>query len=197
VRVAPARPGISAHSLSGETVVRIEGPPLAAVLSEHKGALVAQWLQQMLQTYPKSSAGFLSQQQDPFQNPVGYTLKEGLSILFDGLVQSADLSKMQPALDGIIRIRAVQDIVPSRAVAFIFLFKRIIRAEFTEDSARFLDEIAALESRVDEMALLAFDLFMKCRERIYEIKANESKRMAFLVERSHLKETSDPVNKAR
>jgi hypothetical protein len=33
------------------------------------------------------------------------------------------------------------------------------------------------------MALLAFDLFMKCRERIYEIKANEARRRMFLLER--------------
>ena len=35
------------------------------------------------------------------------------------------------------------------------------------------------------MALLAFDLFMKCRERIYEIRANEAKRRIFVLERMH------------
>ncbi len=35
------------------------------------------------------------------------------------------------------------------------------------------EELAALESRIDDMALLAFDLFMGCREKIYELRANE------------------------
>lgn len=167
------------------------------MLLEHKGALVVKWLQQMLQTYPEPSVNFLSHQRDPFRNPVGHTLKEGLSILFDELVQPTTVSAMQPALDGIIRIRAVQDISASRAVAFIFLLKRIVKAEFPKDSVRFADDLAALEVRIDEMALLAFDLFMKCREQIFEIKANESRRMTFLAERIHLKETADPVNKTR
>jgi hypothetical protein len=35
------------------------------------------------------------------------------------------------------------------------------------------------------MALLAFDLFMKCREQIYEIKTSEAKRRLFMLERMH------------
>jgi hypothetical protein len=37
------------------------------------------------------------------------------------------------------------------------------------------------------MALLAFDLYMKCREKIYEIKAEEAKRRVYLLERVSLK----------
>ncbi len=35
------------------------------------------------------------------------------------------------------------------------------------------------------MALLGFDLFMRCRERIYEIKANEAKRRLYVLERMY------------
>ena len=31
------------------------------------------------------------------------------------------------------------------------------------------------ESKIDTMALLAFDIYMKCREKIYEIKLDEVK----------------------
>jgi hypothetical protein len=170
---------------------------LSAVLIEHKSVLVARWLQQMLQTYPEPSLNFLTQQQDPFRNPIGHTLKEGLSMLFDGILQPGAVSAMQPALDNIIRIRAVQDISASRAISFVFLLKQIIRAEFPKDAARFADDLAALEARIDETTLLAFDLFMKCREQIFELKANEGRRMAFVAERIQLKETAGPVNKTR
>jgi hypothetical protein len=181
--------------------VRTEGPSLAAALSERKNALIAEWLRQMLQTWPETSVKFLFQEQDPFRNPVGNTLKEGLSTLFDRLVEPTNTSAAQEALDGIIRIRAVQEVSASQAVAFLFLIKRIIRAELAADSARFQDALSALDVRTDTMALSAFDLFMSCRERIYQIKANETKRMAFMNERIRLKEAGavagNPADEAR
>jgi hypothetical protein len=41
-----------------------------------------------------------------------------------------------------------------------------------------------LDSRIDELALMAFDLYVKYRERIYEAKANEAKRRVYVLERS-------------
>jgi hypothetical protein len=150
---------------------------LTALLSERKSGLVSKWLDQMLLTYPESSANYLSGQQDQFRNPVGYRLKEGLSILFDSLAQPEKADAAKRALESIIKLRAVQDVSAGQAVAFIFLLKRILRVEFGSEIARFPDEFAALDLRIDELALLAFDLFVKCREQIYEIKMNESKRM--------------------
>jgi hypothetical protein len=182
--------------------VRTEGPSLTAILSKRKNALIAEWLRQMLQTWPEASAKFLFLEQDRFRNPVGNTLKEGLSALFDSLVGPATASvAAQEALDGIIRIRAVQEVSASQAVAFVFTIKRIIRRELTAESAALRDELSALEVRADEMALSAFDLFVKCRERMHEIKANETRRMAFLSERIRLKEADtlagNPADEAR
>jgi hypothetical protein len=170
---------------------------LSAVLEENKSSLVARWLQQVLRTYQEPSADFLAQQRDPFRNPVGHTLKDGLSALFDWLVHPASESAMRSTLDDIIRIRAVQDLPASRAVSFVYFLKQIVRAELSKDAARFSDDLAALEVRIDEMALLAFDMFMKCRERIYELKTNESRRRDFVAERIKQKETADPLSKAR
>jgi hypothetical protein len=177
--------------------VKTEGPPLTALLSEHKSSIVAKWLEWILKAYSDSAGSFLSREGDPFRNPVGYTLREGLSLVFDRLVQAEDVAAMNTVLDGIVRIRAVQDISASQALAFVFVLKRIIRAELSSEAARFADELAALEFRIDEVALLAFDLFMKCREQIYEIKANERKRMAFLLEKAHLRNTGRSIEQER
>jgi hypothetical protein len=49
------------------------------------------------------------------------------------------------------------------------------------------EEMTILEARIDEMALLSFDIYMKCKERIYEIKADEVKRMTFrLIQKANL-----------
>ena len=172
-------------------------PSFEALLFKRKSTIVAKWLRQTLQTYPEPSVNFLSQQPDPFRNPVGHTLKEGLSTLFDGIVRPADGAPTQSALDAILRIRAVQDVAAGRAISFLFLLKRIIKSEFPESSVNFSDELAAVEIRIDEMTLLAFDVYVKCREQIAAIKSNESRRMSFLAERIHLKSTAGAVNVTR
>ena len=84
-------------------------------------------------------------------------------------------------LDGIVRIRAVQDFAPSQAVSFIFVLKGVVRGELKNEllENRFSEELAAFDSAVDVLALFAFDIYMKCREKIYELKAKEATNMTF------------------
>jgi hypothetical protein len=163
---------------------------LSAALTGHRNKIIEKWIAGVLRTYPESTTKFLSQKQDPFRNPVGHALQENLAALFDGLLQLADIQSLLPFLDGIVRIRAVQDFTAGQAVAFSFQLKKIIREEFSADLLRYSKEIAALEGRIDELALLAFDLFTKCREQMYESKVNEIKRRAFILERIQEKERS-------
>jgi hypothetical protein len=167
--------------------VVIERMPLSTALAVHKGDIVKRWFEQVIQTYPESTKKFLSDERDPFHNPVGHTMQEGLSDLFNGLIQSIDLASLTPVLDGIVRIRAVQDYTAGQAIAFPFLLKQIIRTELAADVPRYSDELVALEARIDELALLAFDIFMRCREQVYEIKVNEIKRRSFILERARQK----------
>jgi hypothetical protein len=171
-------------------MVTTESMPLSKALANQRSAIVDKWFERLLGTYPESTTKFLSQEKDPFQNPVGHTLKEGLSNLFDGLMQPIDVASLAPMLDGIVRIRAVQDFTASQALAFPFLLKQIIRTEFAADVQRYSSELLALEARIDKLALLAFDLFVRCREQMYELKVNEIKRRSFVLERAHQKEQS-------
>jgi hypothetical protein len=164
--------------------VKTESLPLSAALANRRSAVVRRWLERLLEAYPESTTRFLSEEKDPFRNPVGHTLHEGLEALFDGLLQPAETASLAPVLDGIVRIQAVQDFTAGQAVAFPFLLKQILRTEFAADVRRHSDELALLEARIDELALLAFDLFMKCREQVYALKVNETKRRAFILERT-------------
>ncbi|MEE8542029.1 MAG: hypothetical protein V3S66_10250, partial [Desulfobacterales bacterium] len=40
-------------------------------------------------------------------------------------------------------------------------------------------ELRSLETNIDRVGLMAFDIYMRCREKIYEIKANETKNSTF------------------
>ncbi len=159
--------------------------PLMQALATKKSTIVKAWLARTLQTYPGNTSRFLAQENDPFRNPVGHTLKTAFPVLLHELLGEMNASKITPVLDGVIRIRAVQDFTAGQAVAFVFLLKKVLREELRSEiqSDREGEGLAAIEGRIDEMALLAFDLFMKCRERIYEIKANEARRRMFLLER--------------
>ena len=168
-----------------------EGMRLSELLQVHRSAIVGKWIERLLETYPESTRKIFLQEKDPFQNPVGHNLKEGLSSLFDGLAQSVDMASLSPVVDAIVRIRAVQDFSAGQALAFPFLLKQIIRKELAADTQQYSIEISALETRIDELALLAFDLFVKCREQVHELKVNEIKRRSFMLERAHRKEQSD------
>ncbi len=163
------------------TAVPPKGLPLSASLANQRDNLVRKWFEGIVQTYPESTTRFLDQEKDPFRNPIGHTLKESLSAIFDGLIHPKELASLTPELNDIVRMRAVADFSAGQAVSFPFLLKKVLREECTADVSRCPEEFVDLETRIDEMALLAFDLYMKSREQLYEIKYNEAKRSTFML----------------
>jgi len=146
--------------------------------------ILEQWIARTVQSYPSSAAAFLSGEEDPFRNPVGHTLRQSLTILYDELRGSMDATRIASALDAFVRIRAVQDLSPSQAVGFVFLLKPIVR-EFAQQSGQALldnrindridDRIHdRMDDRIDRLALMAFDKYMQCREQVAEIRKRES-----------------------
>ena len=151
-------------------------------LKEKKPAILKKWFDAVADTYPENTSGFLKKQKAQFANPVGYTLAEGLDGLFDALLKGMIPETVKTCLDGIVRIRAIQDFPPSEALAFIFQLKKIVRQELGGEillKPGMTDELAAFDSTIDDLALFAFDIYMKCREKIYELKAKEATNMTF------------------
>ncbi len=163
---------------------------LANLLSQKRTEILRRWFDILLETYPPETSTFLRKQKDRFTNPVGATIFEGLSGLFDELLKEGKPEKLSPFLDNIIRIRAIQDFSPSDAVSFILPLKGVIREELGNEIFRNGDiaqEFVALESRIDALVLLSFDIFVKCREKLSELKADEVKRRTFrLLQRANL-----------
>ena len=132
--------------------------------------ILEQWIARTIQSYPPATAPFLAREDDPFRNPVGHTLRESLTTLFEQLHGNMETVHIAPALDAILRIRAVQDLTASQAVGFVFLLKPIVR-ELAPEA-----EQVTLNDRIDRLALLAFDKYMQCREQLAEIRLSESRR---------------------
>ncbi|MCP4111527.1 MAG: hypothetical protein GY749_39380 [Desulfobacteraceae bacterium] len=151
---------------------------LKEFLNKRKNAIIKKWFDMVVDTYPADTSRFLKSQKDPFSNPVGATTMNGLEALFDELLNSMNHEKIISSLDPIIRIRAVQDFSPSKAAGFTFFLKTIIRENINKENHNY-DELLSLESNIDEIGLIGFDIYMKCREKIFDIRANEHRNRFF------------------
>mgnify|MGYP001037253223 CR=1 FL=1 len=151
------------------------------LLVQHRSAIVSKWFEAVVETYHEEARGTLRKQNAPFTNPVGFNTAQGLEGLFDGIVQGMLPQDTSRFLDGIVRIRAVQAFAPSDAVRFIFRLKEIVRTELGDalKDPAVISGLAGFDGVVDDLALFAFDLYMQCREKLYDIKANEARNMTF------------------
>ncbi len=160
---------------------------LNELLSEKRQAILAKWFDSILETYPQDTAVFLKRQKDRFANPVGSTIYNAMDSILGDILSGSD-NKIPKALDDIIRIRAIQGFAPSDALSFILHLKEIVSEGLKNEinSAQLAYELKAFDKRVDDLLMLCFDLYMKCREKIYDLKANELRNMTYkLLERAN------------
>lgn len=150
---------------------------LKRLLHDKKSSIAEKWCAVVLESYPEESRNFLRRQKDRFANPIGATIFEGIGSIYDELLSEADSKKISLFLDNIIRVRAVQNLSPSQAVGFIFELKRIIAEELSnelQDKGLFA-EWRSFEPKIDGLALLCFDIYTECRQRLFDIRINEVK----------------------
>lgn len=161
---------------------------LKELLKEKKSAVLERWFDSILETYPSDTKDFLRTKENRFSNPVAHRISSGIEGIFDQVLNDEKAEEASLFLDKVIRIRAVQDFSPSQALAFIFDLKRLVREAVAEDTraGQFSEELWRLEQKIDEVGLLALDIYMKCREEIYEVRVKEVKRsVSRLIERAN------------
>ena len=146
---------------------------IETLLAPKKKAIIDKWIDQVLDSY--GAPDFFKKQKDRFANPIGSTISNGLQNLYAILVEEKDLAEAAKPLEDIIKIRAVQDFTPSMAVSFVYMLKNIVRQELGKEKngEKVLELLVVLDSRIDNVALMAFDFYMDCRERLHQIRVNE------------------------
>jgi hypothetical protein len=150
---------------------------LKDLLHSKKAAIEKRWLEKTLETYAPDASAFFEKQKDQFANPVGQALRTGIQTMLDCLLGDMDAEKVCGCLEEIIKIRSIQDFTPAQAVSFVFSLKPVVREELKGDlDADLSAELVQFEARIDQLALFAFDVYVKCRERLYEIRVSEVKR---------------------
>ena len=151
---------------------------LIDLLANKKANILERWRDVMFNSYVPETARFLKSQKDRFANPIAYQLTRGLSGIMEVFLQDAETEVIIAQLDEVLRLKALQDAAPSRALAFIFVLKNIIREELAQElqDPAHAAEMTEIESRLDGLALLGFDAYMQRREKLCDVKVSEIKR---------------------
>jgi len=141
-------------------------------LAPRRDELVAGWLEVLLASYPDEARSFFGKTADQFRNPVGETLATGVASLVDGLLAGAEPAALSGPLEDLVRIRAVQSLSVDAALGFVLDLRHVIRRTLGPEALepRMVGELASLDRWVDTLALLAFDRYLGCRERVWEIR---------------------------
>jgi hypothetical protein len=135
--------------------------------------ILGRWIDTIFDGYPEETAKFLRSKSDRFANPVGAGLREGLAELLDGLIEGVEPDELESAVDRVIRVRAVQGFSPSEAVGFVFDLKALLRETVGGTSGEAGGWLVTFDNRIERLGLFAFDVYMRCREQMWAIRARE------------------------
>lgn len=151
---------------------------LIQLLSREKKVIVGEWIKRVINTYPADATVFLDKQKNQFSNPVGYTLRQETVTLFDELLGEMNIDVVTSSLDNIMKIRSLQNFSPVKAVEIFFFLKSIICDKLSGnlDDKDAWEQLLEFETRIDNLALIAFDVYTRCREKLFEIRFKEMKR---------------------
>ncbi len=158
---------------------------LTEILSTRRDKLVTDWASEVRDTYPKAGRIKFAQQSEQFNDPIGHILSRDLPVLLDLVLDGGDdEARLQEHLKTLCRLRSVQEFSPSEAIGFVYSLKKVIRKSMTKDDltdADVLAELLALESRIDKLAMYAFDIYVRCREDAFELRTREAVRRSDLI----------------
>ncbi|MCL2790169.1 MAG: RsbRD N-terminal domain-containing protein [Desulfobulbus sp.] len=148
---------------------------ITEALTSKKKEILSLWIERTLDSY--TAPGFFKSAKDPFANPVGSNITAGLTALLELLQADADIQAFGKPLDQVVRIRAVQDFTPAQAVAPFLELKWVVKQVFSGDKNMqpLLGKLDALDCRIDQMGLMAFNIYSECREQLYRNRVRELK----------------------
>ncbi len=140
------------------------------LVQENKTEIVDRWKQVILGYFPGKMHN---------KTPLSGALAEVLGEVLESFGGSGEVRS--DALEKITRILAVQNFPPSQAMSLFFDLKAILRA-FAQGKLQ-QKHWDAIQADMEHLTLEAFDSYMAHREKIYQLKVEESKRQTFMMSR--------------
>ena len=161
--------------------------------------LAQKWASLILGTYPEQTQAVWRNNRDQFSNPVGHAILTATAELIPLLLTWNDAAAVAKSLETLVKIRAVQDFSPGKALSFVFLLKKLLRQEFVQELAArgALEELLSFETRVDNLATIAFDLYVAARDQVSRMRVEEVKRAhTNIVRRANMLKSDVAAHKA-
>lgn len=149
-----------------------------AILRKHKKEVADKWVEAVFATYPLETTGFLRTRNDPFSNPVAHMTRQAAGAIFDAIAgEDVEPDEIKSAVERFVKLRAAQRYGPGESMAVFYLMKPVLRAVALPEmlANNQLDAYLAMESRLDTICLLAFDIYAKARDTIAEARIREIK----------------------
>lgn len=146
------------------------------ILRTFKKDVTSGWVEAVFSTYPLETTGFLRTKNDPFTNPVAHMTREAAGILFDAMIgEEVEPGQVKASLERFVRLRAVQKFTPGESMAVFYVMKPVLREKALPEmlAKGQLDAYLDVESRLDTLVLLAFDIYMQARETLAESRIRE------------------------
>ena len=147
---------------------------LQTYLRQQREIILKKWFDLTVSVYEPEMIRFMHRVKNPFTNPVRHSISTGLAKIIDGILNDMQIDICSEGLAEIIKIRAVQSFNPSKALAFLFALKDIVREELTQSDITIAGELQVFDKNVDKLLGIAFDMYNRCREKIYDIRIAET-----------------------
>lgn len=148
-------------------------------LYEKRQQVLSQWQSAAFDAYGGNIALLRNKPEGRFSNPVVYLIEKATGEIFDLLIKPENDQILTVSVNEICHLMAIQGSKPSRAISFIFALKQIIREELKDENGAnyWAAEMVEIDKIIDEIGLLAFDIYSDCRAEICDLKVSEIKRM--------------------
>lgn len=146
------------------------------LLIEDKGEILDAWVDRVLSTYPDDGSRIFKKEQNPFANPVGHAVKSSLWEVYALLFEREELKNLIPALTQLVKIRAVQEFLPSQAVSMPYKLKEVVKDFYRKRKLDDHEGWLLFEEKADTLAYTLFDLYMASREQLHKTRLEEYKR---------------------
>jgi hypothetical protein len=151
-------------------------------LIRNREKICRDWEEKTLSSYSKHASNLYGRDKNRFSNPVGNQLRSAISLCFQYLIEAETSPEtLTPVLSDFIRIRAVQDFRPSDAVGFILQLKDVVWELLNNhpELDRLVTEWVRIQSKIDCLTCLAFDIYVESRQRVFEVRIKELKRTGY------------------
>ncbi len=147
-------------------------------MASHRNEILLAMTQGLYEPYSPEAVSSFRRKVDPFENPIGSTFGRSASIIADGIASGMPPKAFRQTFDDMIRIRAVQGISPSEVMSFLFAVRKALSAVTAGRGDDYLSvsDLVEINEWIDGAIALCMDIYMECRENIFNLKVMEIKK---------------------